>query len=166
MATKDLVMEEVMKPSANNFDVTLLVVRSVLGIVVFAHGAQKLLGWFGGYGFDGTVGFFTQTIGLPYFVAVLIILAESLGMIALIAGLFTRWLSAALIVIMLGAIFTLHSQFGFFMNWAATQGGEGFEYHLLAIALSLVLLLNGSGAYSLDNALKRFQVNKLSRQTT
>jgi putative oxidoreductase len=159
-------MKSDIKSSAHTFDVTLLTVRVFLGAVVFAHGAQKLFGWFGGYGFDGTVGFFTNTIGLPYILGVLIIAAESLGMIALIVGFFSRIMSAALILIMLGAIFSMHGQFGFFMNWTGTQGGEGFEYHLLVIALSFVLVANGSGAYSLDQVLKNVRVNKLSRQTT
>jgi putative oxidoreductase len=159
-------MKDHLKSSTNTFDVTLLIVRVFLGVIVFAHGAQKLFGWFGGYGFDGTVGFFIHTIGLPYFLAVLIIAAESLGMIALIVGLFSRIMSAGLILIMLGAIFSMHEQFGFFMNWTGTQGGEGFEYHLLVIALSFVLVVNGSGAYSVDQALRNVRVNKVSRQTT
>ena len=134
----------------NRIDYTLLVVRLFLGIVVGAHGAQKLLGWFGGYGFDGTMGFFTDTIGLPHLFALGIILLESLGMVALALGLFSRLLSASLIVIMIGAILTTHGQHGFFMNWSGTQAGEGFEFHLLIIALSTVIMNNGAGALSLD----------------
>lgn len=131
-------------------DTSLLIARAFLGIVIAGHGAQKLLGWFGGFGFEGTIGFFTGTIGLPYVFALLIILAESLGMIALIFGFATRLLSAALIPIMLGAIITTHGQFGFFMNWFSAQAGEGYEFHLLVIALSSVIALNGAGAYSVD----------------
>jgi len=134
-------------------DVSLLITRIGLGIVVAAHGAQKLFGWFGGYGYDGTVGFFTGVIGLPYLLAVGIILLESVGMIALVVGAFTRVLSSALILIMLGAIFTTHASNGFFMNWSGTQAGEGYEFHLLVLALSTVLTLNGAGAYSLDKLL-------------
>src|SRR5687768_5972088 len=156
----------IMKSSANTFDITLFLVRIFIGGVVGAHGAQKLLGAFEGYGFQGTVGFFTETIGLPYIFAVLIILAESIGMIALITGIFSRLLSGSVILIMLGAIFTTHAQFGFFMNWSGSQGGEGIEYHLLIIALSAVILLNGAGAYSLDHLIRRWRIVKLSRLAT
>lgn len=135
--------------SKNTFDYTLLSVRFVLGTVMAAHGAQKLLGWFGGYGFEGTMGYFMQN-GLPYILSLALILAESLGMIALALGLFSRFMSGSLILIMLGAIFTTHLQNGFFMNWFGAQAGEGFEFHVLIIGLSLVILLNGAGAYSLD----------------
>lgn len=134
-------------------DVSLLITRVGLGIVMAAHGAQKLFGWFGGYGYDGTVEFFTGVIGLPYLLALGIILLESIGMIALVVGAFTRVLSGALILIMLGAIFTTHISNGFFMNWSGTQSGEGYEFHLLVLALSTVLTLNGAGAYSLDKLL-------------
>jgi putative oxidoreductase len=132
-------------------DVTLLVVRIVVGIVIAGHGAQKLLGWFHGFGYDATMNFFTETMGLPYLLAFAIIVAESIGMIALIAGLFTRAMSGVLIAIMVGAIITVHAQYGFFMNWFGAQAGEGFEYHVLVIALATVTLLNGGGLYSIDN---------------
>jgi putative oxidoreductase len=160
----NLNVTQTMKTSGKLFDITLLIVRIFLGTVIGMHGAQKLLGWFEGYGFEGTVGFFSQTIGLPYLFAVLIILAESIGMIALILGLFSRILSGSLIIIMLGAIFTMHSQHGFFMNWSGAQGGEGFEFHLLAIGTSLVILLHGAGAFSIDHfLLKRFQIKQSKR---
>lgn len=130
-------------------DTSLLIVRIILGAVIAGHGAQKLLGWFGGFGFDGTMGFFTNVIGLPYFLALLIILAESIGMIALIFGFASRVVSASLILIMLGAIAT-HAQFGFFMNWSGAQPGEGIEYHLLVVALASVITLNGAGSFSVD----------------
>lgn len=140
-----------MKTSSNHIDLTLLFVRVMLAVVVFAHGAQKLFGWFGGYGFEGTMGYFTESVGLPYVFALLIILAESVGMILLALGFLTRIWSAAIILIMLGAIVKEHGQFGFFMNWAGAQGGEGFEFHLLAMVISFVPLIHGGGAYSLDN---------------
>lgn len=121
-----------------------------IGMVVAAHGAQKLLGWFGGYGFDGTMGFFTEVIGLPYITALAIILLESAGMILLALGLYSRLLSGSMVLTMIGAILTTHGQHGFFMNWSGTQGGEGFEFHLLLIALSSVIMINGAGALSLD----------------
>lgn len=136
------------------FNFSLLLARIILGTVIAAHGSQKLLGWFGGYGFDGTMGFFTEAIGLPPIAALLIILAESIGMVALIFGLFSRILSSALILIMAGAIATTHGAFGFFLNWSGTQGGEGYEFHLLVIALASVISLNGAGAYSIDAAIK------------
>jgi putative oxidoreductase len=130
-------------------DFSLLITRTILGIVIAAHGTQKLFGWFGGYGFEGTMGYFTETIGLPYLIGALIILAESIGMFALVAGLLSRVMAGALIFIMLGAI-SAHVQNGFFMNWFGAQGGEGYEYHLLVIALSGVVLINGAGKFSVD----------------
>jgi putative oxidoreductase len=99
------------------------------------------------------MGFFTKSIGLPYIFALGIILAESLGMIALALGLFSRFLSVSIIAIMLGAIVTVHGQFGFFMNWGGNQAGEGFEFHVLVIALAVVTALHGAGAFSLDGLL-------------
>ena len=139
--------------TSTKLDYTLLAVRVFLGLTVAAHGAQKLFGWFGGYGFEGTMGFFTKSIGLPYIFALGIILAESLGMIALALGLFTRFLSVSVIAIMLGAILTVHGQFGFFMNWGGNQAGEGFEFHVLVIALAAVTALHGAGSLSLDSVL-------------
>ena len=107
-----------------------LILRVALGGVIFAHGAQKLLGWYGGFGFEGTMGFFTQKMGLPWLIAFLVIIGESIGSLGLIAGLFTRFTAASFIVIMLGAIVTVHLPQGFFMNWFGQQQGEGFEFHL------------------------------------
>lgn len=129
---------------------TGLILRVVLGGVIFAHGAQKLLGWFGGNGFDGTMGFFTNVMHLPWIVAFLVIIGESIGSLALIAGLLTRFTAASFIVIMLGAIMTVHLPQGFFMNWFGQQTGEGFEFHLLVIGMSLALLVSGGGKWSLD----------------
>ena len=141
--------------SNSSLDTSLLAARLILGITIAAHGAQKLLGWFGGYGYDGTMSYFTDVIGLPSVFATLLILAESMGMIALIAGFLSRIISGSLILIMLGAIFTTHAQFGFFMNWFGAQAGEGIEFHLLVIALSFVIALNGAGAFSVDAAIGR-----------
>jgi putative oxidoreductase len=134
-------------------DRTLLVQRVALGLIMFPHGAQKLLGWFGGYGFSGTMGFFTQTMHLPAALAFLIIVAESVGAIALVLGAGTRLAALGLASVMLGAIFTTHLDAGFFMNWSGTVRGEGFEYHLLALALALPLVVRGGGALSVDGAL-------------
>ena len=131
-------------------DYASLVARLALGIVIFPHGAQKVLGWFGGHGFAGTMTFFTETMGLPYLVALLVVLAEFLGSIGLIVGALTRIAALGIGSVMLGAILLVHLPNGFFMNWGGTQPGEGFEYHLLAIGLALVLILRGGGALSLD----------------
>jgi putative oxidoreductase len=154
-----------MKTTNKTLDITLLFVRISLGTIIAAHGAQKLLGWFGGFGFEGTMGYFTGVIGVPYIFALLIILAESLGMIALAFGLLSRVVSAGLILIMIGAILTTsHGQY-FFMNWFGNQAGEGFEYHLLVIVLSAVITLNGAGVYSLDHILqKKFFAGKNTKE--
>jgi len=127
-----------------------LILRLTLGIVIFPHGAQKLLGWFGGFGFSGTMGFFTETLHLPWLVALLVIIGESFGSVALMLGLLTRFTAASYIVIMLGAITMTHLPYGFFMNWFGKQQGEGFEYHLLVIGISLALLATGAGKWSAD----------------
>ncbi|WP_447984874.1 DoxX family protein [Nitrospira sp. Nam74] len=132
-----------------------LVLRATLGVVMFAHGAQKLFGWFGGNGFSGTMGFFTDVMHLPWLVAFLVIIGESLGSLALIAGLLTRFTAASFIVIMLGAIATSHWPQGFFMNWFGRQQGEGFEYHLLVIGMSAALVLAGGGKWSIDGVIAR-----------
>jgi putative oxidoreductase len=135
-------------------DVSLPTLRVVLGVVFFAHGAQRMLGWFGGDGFQGTMGTLTQT-GMPAPVAVLIICAQFFGGLGLVAGLLTRIASLGVAGLMIGAIFMVHLPNGFFMNWMGTQKGEGIEYHLLALAMATALLLRGAGAFSLDRALSK-----------
>lgn len=132
-----------------------LLARLVLAGVMFPHGAQKVLGWFGGYGFEGTLGFLTGQIGLPKPLAVLVILIEFVGPVLLALGLGTRLAALGIVAVMVGAIASVHAPFGFFMNWSGAQAGEGFEYHLLAIALALVLVLQGGGKLSLDARLAR-----------
>jgi putative oxidoreductase len=129
------------------------VARVALGGVMLPHGAQKLLGWFGGYGFQATMGFLTTQVGLPYPIALLVILIESFGGLFLVLGLAGRVMAAGVAAVMVGAVVTTHLPNGFFMNWAGTQKGEGFEYHILALALALVVMLRGSGAASVDRAL-------------
>ena len=132
--------------------------RVILGCVMFPHGAQKLFGWFGGFGFTNTMTYFTQTAGLPWIIAFLIIMGESLGSLGLIVGFFTRLSALGLICIMVGAIITVHIPNGFFMNWFGKQAGEGFEYHLLVIGMSIPLLVSGGGKYSVDMLIhKNFQ---------
>lgn len=131
------------------------IARLVLGLILLPHGAQKLLGLFGGYGFKGTMGFFTGTMHLPYAVGLLVIITEFFGALSLIAGFGGRFWSMAVIVLMIGVIFTSHAPNGFFMNWFGNQAGEGFEFHLLAIGLALVVLLEGSANWSVDGLLAR-----------
>ena len=128
------------------------VARITLGLVLFPHGAQKLLGWFGGFGFSGTMDYFIGTVGLPYLLALLVIVTEFFGALALIAGLAGRFWAAATIILMSGIVLTSHLGNGFFMNWSGSAPGEGFEYHLLAIGLALVVLFEGSGPWSIDGA--------------
>lgn len=134
---------------------TQLIVRATLALVMFPHGAQKLFGWFGGYGFSGTMGFFTDSMGIPAVLAFLVILAESLGALALALGLVSRVAAGGIIAVMVGAVITTHLPNGFFMNWYGSQGGEGFEYHLLAIALATAVVLRGPGRWALDRAVYR-----------
>jgi putative oxidoreductase len=136
-------------------DATPLILRLTLALVFFPHGAQKVLGWFGGYGFEGTMGFFTGTMHIPYAVALLPILTEFLAPFALVTGLLTRLAALALAVDMIVAVLTVHLANGFFMNWFGTQKGEGFEYHLLVIGLALALIVQGAGKRSLDALLAR-----------
>ena len=134
-------------------DLTLTMLRLVLGVVFFAHGAQKMLGWFGGYGFKGTMGFFTQMMHIPAPFAFLAICAEFFGGLGLIFGLLTRVAAFGITVNMLVAIAKVHAANGFFMNWNGTQKGEGFEFHLLVLAVTVFLMIRGAGGFSLDRAL-------------
>lgn len=126
-----------------------LVARLVLGLVMFPHGAQKVFGWFGGHGFAGTMQFFTGTMHIPALFAFLAIAAEFAGALGLIVGLLSRVAAFGVASVMVVAIF-MHTANGFFMNWTGNQKGEGFEYHLLAIGLALVVMIQGAGKASLD----------------
>ena len=132
-----------------------MIARLTLAIVFIPHGLQMTVGAFGGYGFSGTMGYFTGTAGLPTIVAFLVIMAESVGAICLALGLLTRFCAASLIIVMLGAIFMVHTPHGFFMNWFGNQGGEGYEYHLLVIGLALSLIVSGGGRCSIDGMLAK-----------
>lgn len=132
-----------------------LLLRLTVGIVIFGHGAQKLPGWFGGYGFSGTMGYFTDVVGLPWIIGFLVILLESIGAILLIAGFATRIIAASYILLAIGIVFTSHIQHGFFMNWFGNQSGEGYEYFLFWIALSVSLLHSGGGKWSVDRFIVR-----------
>lgn len=127
----------------------LLIQRLVLAAVVFPHGAQKLFGWFGGYGYEGTMGFFTSQ-GVPAPLAFLVIMAETVGTLLLAIGLLSRIAAIGVACVMAGAIAIVHAKVGFFMNWTGQQGGEGFEYHLLALALAIPIAIWGAGRASVD----------------
>lgn len=127
-----------------------LVARLVLGAVMFPHGAQKVLGWFGGHGFRATLHQFTEGMHLPAALAVLAIAAEFAGSIGLILGFLSRIAALGIGVVMSVAIVMVHSKFGFFMNWAGNQKGEGFEYHILALGLAMIVLIYGGGWGSVD----------------
>lgn len=130
-----------------------LILRVALGAVMFPHGAQKLFGWFGGFGFSGTMGFFTEKMNIPAPLAFLVILAESLGALALIAGFLGRVMAFLIGCVMIGAIWLVHLPNGFFMNWFGAQAGEGFEYHLLVLGISVALMIAGSGKWSVDRVI-------------
>lgn len=131
------------------------IARITLGVVMLPHGLQKTLGLFGGYGFSATLDGLQNKAGLPLVVALLVILGESLGALGLIFGFLTRFAALGIGLIMLGAIFMAHGKNGFFMNWFGAQQGEGYEYHLLAVGLSLVILIVGAGKYSIDSKLSK-----------
>ncbi len=138
----------------NPADNPALVARLALGIVVFPHGAQKLLGWFGGYGFEGTMGFLTGAAGLPSLIAVMVILIEFFGALFLIAGFATRLAALGVIANFTGVVISSHLNNGFFMNWyKQPDKGEGLEYFILLFGLAIVSLLAGGGRGSLDAAL-------------
>ena len=134
---------------------TGLILRIMLGVVMFPHGAQKLLGWYGGFGFAGTLGFFTEQMHLPWLVALLVIIGESFGSLGLLIGLLTRVTAASMALIMVGAIGLVHWPNGFFMNWSGKQAGEGFEYHLLVIAICAALVITGGGKWSVDSVIAK-----------
>lgn len=132
-----------------------LIARLTLGVVLFAHGAQKMLGWFGGYGFKSTVEAFMTEMGLPWFVAFAVIIIEFYGSIFLILGLGSRIWSLAVAGLFMGIIFTTQLEYGFYMNWYGNQAGEGFEFSLLVIGIAVVVLINGGGKYAVDSRITK-----------
>jgi putative oxidoreductase len=132
-----------------------LVTRLTIGIIILPHGLQKLFGMYGGFGFEGTMGFLTNTVHLPWIIAFTVIIIESVGAMSLIVGFASRVWAALMIVLMIGAINVAHLTNGFFMNWSGMQKGEGFEYHLLVIGLSIATLIVGSGKYSIDELIAK-----------
>jgi putative oxidoreductase len=134
-------------------DNTLSLMRLVLGVVFFLHGSQKMLGWFGGFGFSGTMNFFTSQLHVPAVFALLAICAAFFGGLGLIVGFLARIAAFCIAVNMLVAILLVHFPNGLFMNWYGNQKGEGYEYHLLALALAIPIIIRGAGAFSVDGAL-------------
>jgi putative oxidoreductase len=133
-------------------DPAALIMRLALGLVMFPHGAQKVLGWWGGYGAAATIEGFSK-MGMPVPITVLVMAAELAGSLMLIFGFLTRLAALGIGCVMLGAWLLVHLRMGFFMNWAGTQKGEGFEYHVLALGLAVALLIKGGGALSVDRAI-------------
>lgn len=134
---------------------TSLVLRVALGIVMVSHGAQKLPGWFGGGGLWATVPLFNEKLHISVVLTILVIVSESLGGLGLIAGFLTRVCAFGVLCVMAGAVVLVHRPHGFFMNWFGNQAGEGFEFHILAMAMALALLVSGGGKWSVDSALYR-----------
>jgi putative oxidoreductase len=151
LATEGIFM--IRKLIATDNDAATTVLRLVLGVIFFAHGAQKMLGWFGGYGFTATMGFFTAVMHIPALFAFLAIAAEFFGGLGLIFGALTRVAAFGILSNMVVAVAMVHHQFGFFMNWTGAQKGEGYEYHLLVLAATALLMIRGAGAASVDRLL-------------
>jgi putative oxidoreductase len=142
--------------STNPENVSALVARLALGFVVFPHGAQKLIGWFGGYGFNGTMGFLTGPAGLPWIVALLVILIEFFGSLLLIFGFATRFAAFCIIALFAGVVISTHTYTGFFMNWyAVPKKGEGLEYFIRLFGLAVIVLINGGGKASIDSRITK-----------
>jgi putative oxidoreductase len=148
-----MLMFDKLTRTTDDFAVTIL--RLALGVVFFAHGSQKVLGWFGGYSFSGTLAFFTQQMHIPAPLAILAFAAEFLGGIGLVLGLLGRVAAFGIACDMGVAVALIHRHFGLFANWSGTQKGEGYEYHILVIAIALAIMIRGSGALSIDRSLSR-----------
>lgn len=138
-----------------NDSLSAFILRIMLGVVIFPHGAQKVLGWFGGGGFEATLNGMTTGMGLPAVVVILIMLIEFVGSLMLIFGVYTRVAALCMFFLFIGIIVVAHLGNGFFMNWSGQKAGEGYEYHLLVLGMSLALVSLGSGRWSVDRALVR-----------
>ena len=127
------------------------IVRVTLGGIFFAHGAQKVFGWFGGGGLKGTIGYFQKSLGIPPALTVLAALTECFGGLAVVIGFLARPAALGLIIVMLVAIAKVHCAHGFFLNWSLQPGkGHGYEMNLALIGLALAVLARGAGALSID----------------
>src|SRR5256714_6394681 len=140
---------------ATDDSIPVAVLRLVLGVVFFAHGAQEMLGWFGGFGVSGTVGYMNSMLHIPKPLALLAIAAEFFGSLGLILGFLTRIAALGIATNMIVATWMVHRHFGFFINWTGAQKGEGFEFHLLALAIAAFLVIRGAGAFSVDGAIAK-----------
>ena len=129
------------------------ILRVALGVVMFPHGAQKLLGMFGGPGLSASLKWFESSFNVPVYLALAAILAESVGAVALVAGFCTRLAALTIAMDMAVAVYLVHLKVGFFMNWMGSQKGEGYEFHILAIAIALALAIKGGGLWSVDRVL-------------
>lgn len=134
--------------------------RLTLATAMFPHGAQKLLGWWGGYGFESTMGYFTGSMGIPWIVSFAVIVFEFFGPLLLALGFGTRLAALALGAVMTGAMLTEQIQNGFFMNWLGNQTGEGIEYSILFLGIAIAVLISGSGRFALDRAIAKRLVDK------
>lgn len=130
-----------------------LLLRLSLGIVVFPHGAQKVLGWYGGQGFYKTIEFFSNQLHFPVWLTLLLMITEFFGSIGLVFGFLTRICALAIGTSMAVCAYMNHLKNGFFMNWFGTQQGEGFEYHILVVGIALALFIKGGGFLSIDRAM-------------
>ena len=147
-------MNKIIATNGNNWQA--LVARLAVGLTIFPHGAQKLLGWFGGYGFTGTMGYLTTQAHLPYIIALLVILIEFFGSLLLIFGFLSRIAAIGFIGLYMGAIATVHAANGFFMNWNVEAGkGEGWEFFVLLFGLAIIVLIAGAGKASIDAAISK-----------
>jgi len=144
-------------------DHSLLILRVVLGIVLMAHGLQKAFGWFNGFGWNNTINYFTGTVGIPALLGAFVILIETLGALFLILGFAGRINAALMGIVIIGAMVVDHVKNGFYMNWFGIQKGEGFEFDLLFIAISIALILKGSGSFSVDRLLMQFKTKESSK---
>jgi putative oxidoreductase len=151
--------------STNPDNVLALVARLALGIVLFPHGAQKLFGWFGGYGFNGTMGFLTGMIHLPWIIALLVILIEFFGALFLVFGFATRIAAFGIIINFIGVVVSSHIHNGFFMNWSKQPNqGEGLEYFILLFGLAIICLIAGGGKASVDAAITRNGIDNSTKR--
>ena len=144
-------------------DHSLLILRVVLGVVLMAHGLQKAFGWFNGFGWNNTINYFTGTVGIPALLGAFVILIETLGALFLILGFAGRINAALMGIVIIGAMVVDHVKNGFYMNWFGIQKGEGFEFDLLFIAISIALILKGSGSFSVDRLLMQFKTKESSK---
>ena len=144
-------------------DHSLLILRVVLGVVLMAHGLQKAFGWFNGFGWNNTINYFTGTVGIPALLGAFVILIETLGALFLILGFAGRINAALMGIVIIGAMVVDHMKNGFYMNWFGIQKGEGIEFDLLFIAISIALVLKGSGSFSVDRLLMQFKTKESSK---